>query len=66
MSKQIDATVAKVLDKTRHSDEAEDEAELFASLEAEDDAALDGFRERRMQQLHEEYPPTTTTTPRFL
>jgi thiol-disulfide isomerase/thioredoxin len=51
----LDATVAKVLDRDRakHEDSS-DEDELLAELERED-AALDGFRERRLQQLHEEF-----------
>lgn len=48
---QLDPTVAKVLDTAHDSD---DEDELLAELERED-AALDGFRERRLQQLHEEF-----------
>lgn len=54
MSAPLDPTVAKVLDKTRANDEAEDEAELFQELEADADA-LDAFRSQRMQQLHEEF-----------
>ncbi|KAF8538223.1 thioredoxin-like protein [Trichophaea hybrida] len=50
-TKHLDATVSKVLDLAHHSD---DEDELLASLEAED-SALDAFRERRLQQLHEEF-----------
>jgi len=48
----LDATVAKVLDQKRTDDDDEDE--LLAELEREDNA-LDGFRERRLQQLHDEF-----------
>lgn len=54
-TKQLDETVAKVLDRERAAHEgSEDEDELLAELEC-DEAALDGFRERRLQQLHEEF-----------
>ncbi|RPA91968.1 thioredoxin-like protein [Choiromyces venosus 120613-1] len=49
----IDPTVAKVLDKDRSKDEDEDEDALLEKLES-DTAALDAFREKRMQQLHDE------------
>ncbi|KAL7270487.1 hypothetical protein RUND412_006809 [Rhizina undulata] len=53
----IDPTVAKILDKERPSKEGQgddsDEDELMMELE-NDEAALDAFRERRMQQLHDE------------
>jgi len=48
----LDPTVAKVLDRKRPDEDDEDV--LLAELEAED-SALDGFRERRLQQLHEEF-----------
>jgi len=50
----IDPTVAKVLDKARPKDEDEDEDTLLEELES-DTAALDAFREKRIQQLHDEY-----------
>ncbi|KAI5803205.1 thioredoxin-like protein [Geopyxis carbonaria] len=56
MSTKLDSTVVRILDKERKSDEThtvDDEDELLAELE-EDTAALDAFREKRMQQLHEE------------
>ncbi|KAL0262188.1 hypothetical protein SLS55_003627 [Diplodia seriata] len=46
----LDAKVAAIVDKTRDSD---DEDALIAELE--DDDALDGFREQRLQQLHQEF-----------
>lgn len=51
----LDPTVAKVLNRERapHED-SDDEDELLAELEREDDA-LDAFREKRLQQLHEEF-----------
>ncbi|PWW79379.1 thioredoxin-like protein, partial [Tuber magnatum] len=49
----IDPTVAKVLDKNRSQDEDEDEDTLLEELES-DTAALDAFREKRVQQLHNE------------
>lgn len=56
MSAELDPTVAKVLDKERPDVEENDdkEDELLDELEA-DEAALDAFREKRMQQLHDEY-----------
>lgn len=56
MSAELDPTVAKVLDKERPDAEENDdkEDELLDELEA-DEAALDAFREKRMQQLHDEY-----------
>ena len=54
-TKQLDETVAKVLDRERAArGDSEDEDGLLAELERED-TALDGFRERRLQQLHEEF-----------
>jgi hypothetical protein len=50
---ELDPTVAAVLDRAPQ-DDSEDEDTLLAELERED-AALDGFRERRLQQLHEEF-----------
>lgn len=56
MSAELDPTVAKILDKERPDVEENDdkEDELLDELEA-DEAALDAFREKRMQQLHDEY-----------
>lgn len=53
---ELDATVAKVLDKERPNikDDDDNEDELLDELE-NDEAALDAFREKRMQQLHDEY-----------
>lgn len=45
----IDRHVAALLD----ADHSDDEDALIAALE-EDDSALDGFREQRIQQLHSE------------
>lgn len=60
----IDPTVAKVLDKDRPKDDSEDEDTLLEELES-DTAALDAFREKRIQQLHDEYntthPPPSRT-----
>lgn len=55
---ELDPTVAKVLDKERPDvkDDDENEDELLDELE-NDEAALDAFREKRMQQLHDEYEP---------
>jgi hypothetical protein len=50
----LDPIVAKVLDRERNPQEDEDEDELLAELEKED-SSLDAFRERRLQQLHEEF-----------
>lgn len=52
----LDATVAKVLDKERPNvkDDDDNEDELLDELE-NDEAAMDAFREKRMQQLHDEY-----------
>ncbi|KAL0639264.1 hypothetical protein Q9L58_001725 [Maublancomyces gigas] len=52
---ELDATVAKVLDKERPNIKNDDdnEDELLDELE-NDEAALDAFREKRMQQLHDE------------
>lgn len=55
----LDPKVAEVLDKRTEKAAAtgtqveDDEDELFEELERDD--ALDGFRERRLQELHEEY-----------
>lgn len=55
---ELDATVAKVLDKERNAkDDDDNEDELLDELE-NDEAALDAFREKRMQQLHDEYDST--------
>jgi len=53
----LDATVTKVLDRKRA--DSDDEDELLAELERED-SALDGFRERRLQQLHDEFARAAT------
>lgn len=58
MSAELDPTVAKILDKERpeakdDDDDDDKEDELLDELEA-DEAALDAFREKRMQQLHDE------------
>ncbi|KAF3229318.1 hypothetical protein TWF106_004236 [Orbilia oligospora] len=54
----MDERVAKILDtrtdKGRKADDSDDEDALLDELEKEEDDVLDGFRERRMQQLHEE------------
>lgn len=64
MAAELDPKVAALLDK--HADkliaapsnedgreDSDDEDGLLAELE--DDSAMDAFRERRMQQLHDEY-----------
>lgn len=60
---ELDATVAKVLDKERPNikDDDDNEDELLDELES-DEAALDAFREKRMQQLHDEYASTEQIT----
>lgn len=66
MAAELDSKVAALLDK--HTDKAiasssskenakdlsDDEDDLLAELE-QDDSAMDAFREKRMQQLHDEY-----------
>ena len=65
MAAELDPKVAALLDK--HADKAiasssnenakdlsDDEDDLLAELER-DDSAMDAFREKRMQQLHDEY-----------
>jgi len=56
MASSIDSKVAALLDK--HTDQKEigsdDEDALFDELE-KDESALDAFREKRLQQLHNEY-----------
>ncbi|KAF2151196.1 thioredoxin-like protein [Myriangium duriaei CBS 260.36] len=58
---ELDPQVAKVLDRhnpTANPDSDEDEDALIAALEEDDsgdDAALAGFREQRLQQLHSEF-----------
>jgi len=47
----IDHNVATVLDRAAHDSDI-DEDQLIEELE--NDSALDGLRERRLQQLHEE------------
>ena len=63
MSAELDTKVASLLDKhaenvaaasERKEDLSDDEDDLIAELEKED-AVMDGFRERRIQQLHDEY-----------
>ncbi|KAF2755911.1 thioredoxin-like protein [Pseudovirgaria hyperparasitica] len=49
---ELDAKVASVLD--RAGPDSDDEDALIASLEKDEDASLSAFRERRLQQLHEE------------
>lgn len=51
-SRVIDDKVASVVDKKAALDEDEDD--LIAQLE-NDDSILDGLRERRLEQLHQEY-----------
>jgi hypothetical protein len=48
----LDPTVASLVDRAA-ADPDSDEDALIASLEA--DTAVDAFRERRLQQLHEEF-----------
>lgn len=49
----LDAKVASLLDRPdANSEEDEDEDALISALE--DDAALDGLREQRLEQLHSE------------
>lgn len=49
----LDAKVASVLDRLdANSDDEEDEDALISALE--DDAALEGLREQRLEQLHSE------------
>jgi hypothetical protein len=54
----MDDRVAKFLDtrtdKATKASESDDEDALLEELENED-GGLDGLREKRMQQLHEEY-----------
>jgi len=65
MSAELDPKVAALLDKYADKttvspykedakDLSDDEDGLFAELER-DDSAMDAFREKRMQQLHDEY-----------
>ncbi|KAI9772897.1 MAG: hypothetical protein M1840_008779 [Geoglossum simile] len=50
----VDHKVAALLDRApQHESYSGDENDLFDELE-QDDSALDAFREKRMQQLHEE------------
>lgn len=50
----LDRHVAAILDSTPHAS-LEDEDDLIAQLEDEEnDAAIDAFREQRIQQLHAE------------
>ncbi|KAH9872608.1 hypothetical protein J1614_005001 [Plenodomus biglobosus] len=48
----LDPKVASLVDRAAREDDSDEDA-LIASLE--DDSELDAFRERRIQQLHEEY-----------
>lgn len=48
----LDPKVASIVDRAARDDDSDEDA-LIASLE--DDSELDAFRERRIQQLHEEY-----------
>lgn len=50
----LDVKVAAVLDKTRPTADSDDEDALIAELEDDDDDAVAGLREKRLQQLHEE------------
>lgn len=60
----IDPTVARILDKGVDGDDdgSDKEDQLLEELE-NDSAALDAFREKRMQQLHDEYFYPTPHTP---
>ena len=50
----VDHKVAALLDRAPQDEShSGDENDLFDELE-KDDSALDAFREKRMQQLHEE------------
>lgn len=57
----LDSTVAAVLDRQKN-DASDDEDDLIKQLEEEehDGAALDAFREQRLQQLHAEYQRAQT------
>ncbi|CBY01179.1 hypothetical protein IAQ61_012054 [Plenodomus lingam] len=48
----LDPKVASIVDRAAREDDSDEDA-LIAELE--DDSELDAFRERRIQQLHEEY-----------
>jgi hypothetical protein len=48
---QLDSKVAQLVDNADYNSDEEDD--LIAALEENDD--LDAFRERRIQQLHEEF-----------
>jgi hypothetical protein len=50
----IDRTVAAILDRPGTAPDSDDEDALIAALEEDDDHALSGFREQRLQQLHSE------------
>ena len=54
---EIDLRVATLLQTKQSvgpSESSDDEDALLAELE-QDDSVIDGFREKRMQQLHDEY-----------
>lgn len=55
MAAPIDDRVAAVLDGPRKDNDASDDEDALISALEEDDDALDGFREQRLQQLHQEY-----------
>ncbi|KAF2404693.1 thioredoxin-like protein [Trichodelitschia bisporula] len=50
---RIDSKVAGLLD--RRTLDSDDEDALIAELEEDDDEALSGYREQRLQQLHSEF-----------
>lgn len=57
-ARQLDPVVAAVLDKhedekAKHGLDSDDDEALFEELERDED--LSGLREKRMQELHEEY-----------
>lgn len=55
----IDARVAATLDRANATGvDHDDEDALLETLENEDDGELGGFRERRLQQLHDEFART--------
>lgn len=59
---QLDQKVAEVIDKhaDNKKDDSDDEDALLDELEREEEAVFDSFRERRMQELHEEYVSTVS------
>lgn len=50
----IDSKVAAILDRRNTNVDSDDEDALIASLEDDEDHALNAFREQRLQQLHQE------------